>query len=129
MPSVRILGLPRDLARKFSRACQIRGSRKATWLAAQVRSFVHQTELEHGDLFEVFSADEQLVLRIVALGAAEKEHVAAEGNMTLPQAVEVLDRLVERGALITLPKGGKTDKARGGKIKLYFLAPGAVPPE
>lgn len=127
MPSVRILGLPRDLSRKFTRACEITGSRKANWLAAQIRTFVMQVEAKHGDLFEIFSPDEQLVLRLVADGAAEKEHVAEEGHMTIAAAGDLLERLVKRGALVTLPKGGKTEQARGAKIKLYFLAPGISP--
>lgn len=126
MPAVRILGLPRDLSRKFTRACEITGSRRANWLAAQVRKFVLETEARYGDLFEVFSAEEDLVLRAVASGAAEKEQVAEETHMDLARVVDVLDRLVERRAVYALPKGGKTDKARGARIKLYFVVEGVL---
>ena len=127
MPAIRILGLPRDLSRKFTRACEITGSRRANWLAAQVRRFVLEVEARHGDLFDVFTAEENLVLQVVASGAAEKEQVAEELHMDLPTTVEILNRLVERGALVALPKGGKTDRARGAKIKLYFVAAGGLP--
>lgn len=127
MPAVRVLGLPRDLSRKFARACEITGSRRASWLAAQIRKFVIDTEARYGDLFEIFSAEEELVLNVVASGAAEKQHIAEEINMEISKAAEILDRLVERGALLTLSKGGKTDGARGARVKLYFVAPGVLP--
>ena len=126
MPAVRILGLPRDLSRKFTRACEITGSRRANWLAAQVRKFVLETEARYGDLFEAFSAEEDLVLRAVASGAAEKEQVAEETHMKLARVVDVLDRLVERRAVYALPKGGKTDRARGARITLYFVVEGVL---
>ena len=110
------------MSRKFTRACEISGMTRAGWLASRVRRFVAEIESCHNELFDLLTAEEDLLVQIVASGAAEKEHIAAEANMSVSYAVRVLGRLVDRGVLCVLPKGGKTDQARGAKIKLYFVS-------
>jgi hypothetical protein len=119
--SVQIRGLSRQLHNEFRRAVALEGSSMSQWLAGRVRQFVRSQKQKHGDLFSVLTPEEQCIVETIEDGAAELDYIVAETMIHVRRVEVIIADLVERGILEPRQKGGKTDKARGAKITLYFV--------
>src|SRR5262245_47605434 len=120
--SVQIRGLSAQLHNEFRRAVAIDGCSQSEWLINKVRQFVRAQRRKYGDLFSILTPDEQSIIEVIDDGAAEFEHIRDETMIPARRVEQVLAALVERGIVEPRSKGGKTDKARGAKITLYFLS-------
>jgi hypothetical protein len=121
--AVRVLNLPKGTHKLFRRALAIAGAgSQSKWLLTQIRQFVRQQQQKFGeDLFQVLTAEEKDLLEIIASVAAEIQHIAEESMLPEKQVAKIIADLVDRGLVEERAKGGKTDQARGAKIKLYFV--------
>ncbi len=120
--SVQIRGLSRQLHNEFRRAVALDGCSMSQWLAGRVRQFVRSQKRKHGDLFSVLTPEEQDVVETIQDGCAEFDHIVDETLIPARRVECVLADLVQRGIVELREKGGKTDRARGAKITLYFVS-------
>jgi hypothetical protein len=121
--AVRILGVPKKTHKRFRRALAVAGAgSQSQWLMAQIRRFIREQEGKFGeDLFLVLTDEEKDLLEIIGSGAAELQHIAEESLLPEKQVAKLIADLVDRGFVEERFKGGKTEQARGAKIKLYFV--------
>jgi len=121
--AVRVINVPKGTHKLFRRALALSGAGpQSKWLLTQIRQFVRQQQQKFGeDLFKVLTAEEQDLLEIISSGAAELEQIVEESLLPERTVLRMLADLIDRGFIEQRPKGGKTDKARGAKIPLYFV--------
>ena len=121
--AVRIFGVPKNTHKRFRRALALAGAgSQSKWLLTQIRRFIREQETRFGDdLFNVLTEEEKDILSIVGSGASELQHIAEESLLPEKQVLNLLSELIERGFIEERAKGGKTDQARGAKIKMYFV--------
>lgn len=120
--AVRILGLPKPTHAEFRRAVALEGCSQSAWLAAQVRRFIRAQRKQYGDLFSVLTPEEREVVEAIQDGAAEFDDIAAETMITPRRVGIIITGLMDRGIVEQRLKGGKTDRARGARITLYFVS-------
>ena len=121
--SLKVRGLSSQIRKKFSRALRLSGvGSQSQWLLVQINRFIRQQEVKHGDLLLALTVDEQWLVEVVASGAAEPEHIAAETGFGLASVERLLAELVDRDVLEIRKQGGKTDAARGARRSLYFVS-------
>lgn len=121
--NIRIQGVPKHIHGQFRRALALAGAgSQSKWILTQIRQFVRQQQEKFGeDLFHVLTAEEKDLLDVIASGAAELPQIIEESMLPEKQVITMLTELKDRGFIEERPKGGKTDQARGAKIKLYFV--------
>lgn len=127
--SVRVLGLPPTLQRKFGRAVALMGQgSQSQFLSSAIRKLILDAEARHGNLLTVLTPDENDVVRVIHDGAAEFQQIVEETLIAAGKVEKLLNDLIERGILVVRKKGGKTEGARGAVIKMHFLADGYTYP-
>jgi hypothetical protein len=119
--SVQIRGLSRQLHSEFRRAVAIDGCSMSQWLAGRVRQFVRSQKQKHGDLFSVLTPEEREIIEVIQDGAAEFDYLVEETMLPARRVEAILSDLIDRGIVEPRVKGGKTDRARGARITLYFV--------
>jgi hypothetical protein len=121
--AVKLMNVPKRTHRLFRRALTITGAgSQSSWLLTKIRQYVREQQEKFGnDLFQVLTEEEKDILEIVASGAAELQHIAEESMLPEKHIEMILAELVDCGRVEERYKGGKTDHARGAKIKLYFV--------
>jgi hypothetical protein len=121
--AVRILGIPKGTHRRFRRALALSGAgSQSKWLMTKIRQFILEQQEKFGeDLFRVLSDEEKGIIEIIASGASELQHIAEESILPEKYVQTILTDLVDRDLVEERYKGGKTEQARGAKIKLYFV--------
>jgi hypothetical protein len=121
--AVRILGVPKTTHKRFRRALALAGAgSQSRWLLTQIRRFIKEQEGKFGeDLFIVLTDEEKDLLEIIASGAAELQHIAEESLLPEKQVAKLVADLVDRGFVEERFKGGKTNQARGARIKMFFV--------
>lgn len=121
--SIRILGLSKQLHRKLVRAVSLAGYRSLSeWLLEKSRDTVIEQQGIHGDLLTALTPIEQRLLKVIADGANDPEHIAAETMIGEKKLERLLADLCERGILEPRKQGGKTEAARGARRTLYFVS-------
>jgi hypothetical protein len=121
--AVRVINVPKGTHKLFRRALALAGAgSQSRWLLTQIRRFIREQENKFGeDLFNVLTDEEKDILSIIESGAAELQHIAEESLLPEKQVAKIITDLIDRGFVEERVKGGKTDQARGAKIKLYFV--------
>jgi hypothetical protein len=120
---VRVNYLDKKLRRLWARSLQLTGAgSQAQWIQSQIRRFVVETQKQFGpDLLSALSPEEAEVVRVVRDGAAELQHICEETLIPEKKVRELLDGLIDRNLIEARRKGGKTEKARGAVVTLYFV--------
>jgi len=93
----------------------------SAWLSRAIRRVIREQESKHGDLMSALTQDEQDVIDVIELGAADPEHICAEVMLPSSRVESILADLVSRDLLEIRKQGGKTEAARGARRALYFL--------
>lgn len=124
--AVQVRHLPKGTHKYFRRALALAGAgSQSKWLLTQIRQFIRQQQERFGeDLFEVLTDEERDLLEIIRSGAAELQHIAEESMLPERRVTAILCDLVERGLVEKRKKGGKTERARGAVIEMYFVKEG-----
>ena len=117
-----IQGLPKSVHLRFKRATMLDGAPSVSaWLSRAIRRVIREQESKHGDLMSALTQDEQDVIDVIELGAADPEHICAEVMLPSSRVESILADLVSRDLLEIRKQGGKTEAARGARRALYFL--------
>jgi len=106
----------------FRRSLALSGAgSQSQWLSGQVRRLIREQQEIHGeDLLRVLTIEETEIVSVIRSGAAEFPQIVEESMIAESRVRVILDDLVDRGIVQERKKGGKTDKARGAAIALYF---------